>query len=126
MKQISIDEVKKMTNFEGLILQGGGDPYEWINGINKALTERGTLQKGNAIQPVAIFEYNGLINMLFNMDDVNKLAAWRLESRDTLKGIWLSDFLSDTFNLSKDKRMSKDEEIPIAAKPLQCCEEDVK
>ena len=51
MNRISIDELKKMTEQEGLILQGcGGDPQEWIDGINELLTSEGILLGGEQIR----------------------------------------------------------------------------
>lgn len=36
MKQITLNELKRLTHAEGLILQGcGGDLQEWVDGINK-------------------------------------------------------------------------------------------
>ena len=38
--QITTDELRRMTNQEGLILQGcGGEAQEWIDGINELLTQ---------------------------------------------------------------------------------------
>ena len=37
---ISLHELRKMNDCEGLVLQGcGGDLQEWVNGINDMLTE---------------------------------------------------------------------------------------
>lgn len=45
--QITTDELRRMTNQEGLILQGyGGDAQEWIDGINELLTQEGILLEG--------------------------------------------------------------------------------
>ena len=42
--QITTDELRRMTNQEGLILQGcGGDAQEWVDGINELLTQEGIL-----------------------------------------------------------------------------------
>ena len=35
IKQITAEELRKMSGKEGLILQGcGGEPQEWLDGIN--------------------------------------------------------------------------------------------
>lgn len=45
--QITANELRRMANQEGLILQGcGGDVQEWIDGINKLLTQEGILLEG--------------------------------------------------------------------------------
>ena len=42
---VSLHDLRKMNDSEGLILQGcGGDLKEWIHGINNMLTESGILQ----------------------------------------------------------------------------------
>ena len=42
--QITTNELRRMTNQEGLILQGcGGDMQEWVDGINELLTQEGIL-----------------------------------------------------------------------------------
>ena len=45
IKDVSLDELRKMNDSEGLIIQGcGGDLQEWVDGINNMLTESGILQ----------------------------------------------------------------------------------
>ena len=45
--QLTTDELRRITNQEGLILQGcGGDAQEWIDGINELLTQEGILLEG--------------------------------------------------------------------------------
>jgi hypothetical protein len=40
VKRITTDELRAMTDREGLILQGcGGELSEWVNGINELLTQ---------------------------------------------------------------------------------------
>lgn len=42
IKNITANDLKKMNNKEGLILQGcGGEVKEWVDGINDILTENG-------------------------------------------------------------------------------------
>ena len=56
--QITLDELKKMTDREGLILQGcGGDAQEWIDGINGMLTEKGILLEGSTFRDVSAFHH---------------------------------------------------------------------
>ena len=41
---------------EGLVLQGcGGDPQEWLDGINQILTEEGILKKGARFEEAYTF-----------------------------------------------------------------------
>ncbi len=47
IQKISKEQLRRMGDQEGLILQGcGGDPQEWLDGINQILTEEGILKKG--------------------------------------------------------------------------------
>ena len=47
IKQIEAEELRKMSGKEGLILQGcGGDPQEWLDGINDLFTKEGILLNG--------------------------------------------------------------------------------
>ena len=40
IKKTTTDQLRRMKNQEGLILQGcGGDLQEWLDGINEILTE---------------------------------------------------------------------------------------
>jgi len=86
--QITTDELRRMTNQEGLILQGcGGDVQEWIDGINELLTQEGILLEGTKFKNVKSFRNEGLTNLLFPFEDVKldlgKLAIWRIQSHET-------------------------------------------
>jgi len=73
--QITTDELRRMTNQEGLILQGcGGDAQEWIDGINELLTQEGILLEGTEFKHVKSFCHEGLTNLLFPFEDVKQRA----------------------------------------------------
>lgn len=116
MKDISTDELRRMDGHEGLILQGcGGDPQEWLDGINDMLTEAGILRDGSRFSEVSRFEHDGLTNLLFSMDDVKldagKLAIWRLQTHDQFGGTWLSDYVDNRlggFNYGKQEKKKPD------------------
>ena len=99
-KQITMDDLRRMDGQEGLILQGcGGDPREWVDGINGLLTEAGILLDGSKFlaEKVSVFQHDGLTNMLFPFEGVKlamgKLAMWRLQTHETFGGTWLSDYV---------------------------------
>ena len=78
-------DLRKMSDREGLILQGcGGDPQEWLEGINEMLTDAGILRNGSRFERASLFEYDGHTNMLFDFEgvdlDAGKLAVWRLST----------------------------------------------
>ncbi len=60
MKQITTHDLRRMTDSEGLILQGcGGDLNDWVDGINKILTDEGILLGGDTFKDVSSFEHDG-------------------------------------------------------------------
>lgn len=70
IKTITTDDLRRMKGKEGLVLQGcGGDPQEWVDGINDLLTKEGILLNGS------------------------KFAVWRLATHDNFGGTWLSDYV---------------------------------
>jgi len=98
IKHITLDDLRSMTSQEGLILQGcGGDPQEWLDGVNGWLTEEGVLLNDDLFREASVFEREGLTNILFHMEDVElnigKLAMWRLRTKPEFGSMWLSDYL---------------------------------
>ena len=102
MKDITLDELKTMRKHEGLIIQGcGGDPQEWIDGIQDLLTTEEILLDGDTFKDVFRFENEGVTCLLFDFRDtklnVGKLAMWRLSTYGSFGGTWLSDYLDNRF-----------------------------
>ena len=99
IRRISTEQLRRMEDQEGLVLQGcGGDPQEWVDGINEILAQEGILKKGAGFEEAYTFRHDGLTCMLFpfkeNMElDMGKLAIWRLASYSTFGGTWLSDYV---------------------------------
>lgn len=98
IKEITTDELRRMNNKEGLILQGcGGDLQEWLDGVNKILTEEGILLNGSRFETAYSFQNEGLTNMLYPFEDaelnIGKLAMWRLATHSQFYGTWLSDYV---------------------------------
>jgi len=107
IRHITLGELYGMTEQEGLILQGcGGDPQEWLDGINGLLAEEGILRNGGQFREASVFEHDGRTNILFPMDnvdlDIGKLAMWRLQTRETFGGYWLSDYLPNRLGVHAD------------------------
>ena len=51
IKAVKTDELRRMNGKEGLVLQGcGGDPQEWLDGINDLLTDEGILKNGSKFE----------------------------------------------------------------------------
>lgn len=101
IKTINTDQLRRNFQNEGLILQGcGGDPQEWVDGINEMFTKDGILLNGTKFQNCSVFEHDGLTCILYPFDDdvdvnIGKLAIWRLQTRSNFGGVWLSDFVQN-------------------------------
>ena len=100
IKNITANDLKKMNNKEGLILQGcGGEVKEWVDGINDILTENGMLLDDTKFDDVSVFQNDGVTCILYPFDnvhlDVGKLSMWRLQSYTAFAGTWLSDYVDN-------------------------------
>ena len=100
VRQITTDDLRHMEDKEGLILQGcGGDPQEWVDGINDLLTEAGILLNCSVFETEAVssFQHDGVTCLLFPFEgvelDMGKLAMWRLQTHGQFAGTWLSDYV---------------------------------
>lgn len=97
--EISTDQLRRMENQEGLVLQGcGGSLQDWQDGINGLLTDIGILQQGSRFEDIQVFEHEGRTCLLFPFSDdlqinMGKMARWRLHSHDQFEGMWLSDYV---------------------------------
>ena len=99
IREITTDDLRRMENKEGLILQDcGGDLQEWQDGINDLLTKENILLDGSKFENCFSFEHKGITCLLFPFEenvklDTGKLAVWRLRSHSTFGGTWLSDYV---------------------------------
>ena len=98
VKQINAEDLRHMEGEEGLVLQGcGGDPQEWVDGINRELTEAGILLGGSKLENVVSFRHDGVTCLLFPFGDaelnIGKFAMWRIQTHDRYGGTWLSDYV---------------------------------
>lgn len=98
IREKTTEDLRHMTDEEGLILQGcGGDLQEWVDGINELLTQEGILLNGSKFENAATFQHDGLTNLLFSFEgvqlNVGKLAMWRIQTHSQFGGTWLSDYV---------------------------------
>ena len=98
IREKTTEDLRHMTDEEGLILQGcGGDLQEWVDGINDLLTQEGILLNGTKFEHAATFQHDGLTNLLFSFEgvqlNVGKLAMWRIQTHRQFGGTWLSDYV---------------------------------
>lgn len=103
IQKITTDDLRRMKDKEGLVLQGcGGDLQEWVDGINDMLTKSDILLDGTKFKSVncCVFENEDLTNLLFPFSedvklDIGKLAMWRLQTHENFGGKWLSDYVDN-------------------------------
>ena len=98
IEYIEESKLRTMSSEEALILQGcGGDPQEWLDGINKMLTEAGILLNGTKFENISVFRSDSCTCIMFPFSDaeldVGKLAMWRLQTHEMFGGKWLSDYV---------------------------------
>ena len=108
IKEINEQDLLKMKDKEGLILQGcGGDLNDWLQGITEDFTKRNILMNNSKFEDIYSFKSGEITNLLFPLDnaDVNvpKLAMWRIGTHEVFGGTWLSDYI--------DNRLSDKEEV---------------
>lgn len=100
INNITLSALRRMNGKEGLILQGcGGETQEWVDGINKMLTDKGILLDDTKFENVSVFQNEGVTCILYPFDnvhlDVGKLSMWRLQSYTAFAGTWLSDYVDN-------------------------------
>lgn len=106
IQKISAEDLKKMQDREGLVLQGcGGDLREWEDGIHQMLAEEKILQNGAHFKEIYAFEHDGCTNLLFMMDgielDTGRLVLWRLRTHAQFGGTWLSDYFPNRLGVEE-------------------------
>lgn len=101
IRTITIDQLRRMEDQEGLVLQGcGGSAREWLDGINRMLTANGCLKNGTVFTNVHVFQKDGSTCLLFPFSDeikldMGKLAVWRARSNERFGSTWLSDYVEN-------------------------------
>ena len=100
INNITLSDLRRMNGKEGLILQGcGGEIKEWMDGINKMLTDKGILLDNTKFENISVFMSDGVTCILYPFEDVHldigKLAMWRLQSYTAFAGTWLSDYVDN-------------------------------
>lgn len=99
ISKISIEQLRRMEDQEGLVLQGCGGPLqEWLDGINDLLTEEGILKNGTRFENISTFQKDGATCLLFPFTedvqlDMGKLIGWRLQTHPNFGSTWLSDYV---------------------------------
>ena len=114
IKNITTDDLRRMKDSEGIIFQGcGGNPQEWVDGINELLTESKILLNGTRFTDVYQFQDDELTCLLFPFSDdvqldTGKLAMWRLGTYSQFGGTWLTDFVENNLGGFENERVKPD------------------
>ena len=113
--RVSAEDLRKMNDKEGLILQGcGGDLQEWADGINSALIDTDILR--SPFDRLYVFENEGHTNIMFPFDDVEldigKLAMWRLQTHEQFGGTWLSDYIPNRLGGFIEEQPAQEQKKP--------------
>ena len=103
VKSVNTEELRSMSNTEGLVLQGcGGELKEWIDGINGLFKRSGILLEDSEFKEDDCYTFkNGELTCLllpFNDEisiDLGKMAMWRLQTHQDLGGTWFSDYVDN-------------------------------
>ena len=103
VKSVNTEELRSMSNTEGLVLQGcGGELKEWIDGINGLFKRSGILLEDSEFKEDDCYTFkNGDLTCLlfpFSDDisiDLGKMAMWRLQTHQDLGGTWFSDYVDN-------------------------------
>ena len=76
INQITLTDLRRMNGKEGLILQGcGGETREWVDGINKMLTDKGILLDDTKFENVSVFKSDGVTCIPLKMSTLIS-ASW--------------------------------------------------
>ena len=98
IRTVSIDELRRMKNSQGIVLQGcGGDLQEWVDGFNDLMTKENILLDGSKFTNCVAFENGDTTCILYPFEgaelNIGKFAVWRLATHETFGGTWLSDYV---------------------------------
>lgn len=113
-------EMKDLLGYEGkqgLILQGcGGDPQEWIDGINDTFTKQGLLLDGTKFktEDCVVFKNGNSTCILFPFNEdtklnVGRLFLWRIATQEQFGGVWLTDFVDQQLGGFHPKQTTEQE-----------------
>lgn len=120
INQITLSDLRRINGKEGLILQGcGGETQEWVDGINKMLTDKGILIDNTKFENVSVFKSDGVTCILYPFEDVHldigKLAMWRLQSYTAFAGTWLSDYVDNRLGGFEPEQNKEEKVKPVCA-----------
>ena len=116
INSITLSDLRRMHGKEGHILLGCGvEIKEWMDGINKMLTDKGILLDDTKFEHVSVFQNDGVTYILYPFEevhlDIGKLAMWRLQSYTAFAGTWFSDYVENKLGGFITDEQSKAEKV---------------
>ena len=93
-----MQDLRGLNQNDGLILQGcGGELTEWVEGINKLLTDDMILLEGSRFEDCYVFKNGELTCMLFPFGDqkvdMGRFMVWKTINAYRFGSMWLSDYI---------------------------------
>lgn len=90
-----------MNGKEGLILQGGGgETQEWVDGINKMLTDKGILLDNTKFENVSVFKSDGVTcNLLGIASHTLKQNGMADEAKEMCSRVTSSESYCEALNI---------------------------
>lgn len=118
IKEISMQDLRGLNQNDGLILQGcGGELTEWVEGINKLLTEEMILLEGSQFEDCYVFKNGELTCMLFPFGnqkvDMGRFAVWKIITANRFGSMWLSDYIDIHLGEEQGKEQTCKPDCPL-------------
>ena len=118
IKEISMQDLRGLNQNDGLILQGcGGELTEWVDGINKVLTEEMILLEGSQFEDCYVFKNGELTCMLFPFGDqkvdMGRFMVWKMVTANQLGSMWLSDYIDINLGAEQGPEQTDKPDCPL-------------
>lgn len=113
-----MQDLRELNQNDGLILQGcGGELTEWVEGINKLLTEEMILLEGSQFEDCYVFKNGELTCMLFPFGeqkvDMGRFMVWKMLTANRLGSMWLSDYIDIHLGEEQGKEQTGKPDCPL-------------
>ena len=113
-----MQELRGLNQNDGLILQGcGGELTEWVDGINKLLTEEMILLEGSQFEDCYVFKNGELTCMLFPFGDqkvdMGRFMVWKMVTANQLGSMWLSDYIDINLGTEQGPEQTDKPDCPL-------------
>lgn len=118
IKEINMQDLRELNQNDGLILQGcGGELTEWVEGINKLLTDEMILLEGSQFEDCYVFKNGELTCMLFTFGDqkvdMGRFMAWKMINANRFGSMWLSDYIDVNLGQEQGRGQSEKPDCPL-------------